>query len=80
MKGQEAKTTKAYSGEIHSDTLISYDTITTYPDEFQAHLERISDFLVEEKIWEATKDGVKFFDVSGEFQKKKAQLPINNHL
>ena len=46
------------------DTVISYQMIK-YPREYQGHLERIADFLLESNVWEEIAEGVKFMDVSG---------------
>lgn len=67
----EAKISKAYKYSEHRDTVISFDAIKKFPFEYQAHLERIADYLVEEEIWEATTQGIKMFDISGKFKKKK---------
>lgn len=45
-----------------SDTIISFKILKRHPEAYQAHLERISDFLMM-KLWEETEEGVKFFDL-----------------
>ena len=73
MEGQKGSVmlrpiNKADNREEYNDTLITFDMMRCFPDEYQAHLERITDFLIEKNIWEATQEGVKLFDVSGIFR------------
>ena len=47
------------------DTLFTFDEIKFYPLFFQSHLERISDYLLEGRVfWEETLLGVRFLDIS----------------
>ena len=50
------------------DTIIAHSLIEKYPGEYQGHLERIADFLLEPNIWE---EGVKFMVVTGTWTKTK---------
>ena len=53
------------------DTVISYQMIKKYPREYQGHLERIADFLLESNVWEEIAEGVMFMDVSGTWRKTR---------
>ena len=49
--------------EIENDSLFTHDYIKKNSDDWQSHLERIADFLVEENPWwQQTDFGIQFFD------------------
>ena len=54
------------------DTFVSFKTIMRSPAAWQAHLERIADFLQVKGIWREEKHGIRFNDL------KKLDLPLSH--
>ena len=46
-----------------------FDFIKRHPREYQAHLERISDFLLVSNSWKETDNGIEFLDIEGDWTK-----------
>lgn len=69
----ESKISKQYANANFQfeDTTIPHAMIQKYPLEYQAHLERIADFLTDTDVWEETNEGVRFYDVSDKWKKTR---------
>ena len=51
--------------QTKQDTIFPHDHIRLHRSYFQSHLERIADYLLEEKVfWKETPEGITFFDVT----------------
>ena len=59
-----SKLGKQVERKIQKDSFFSYADIEKYSADWQAHLERISDFLIfgKDEYWEMTEFGIRFFD------------------
>ena len=69
--------TNLYAEERNS--LFTYKFIQENSSDWQAHLERISDFLIfENKWWKKTDFGIEFFDYSGEPEDKNLHPKIHH--
>ena len=56
------------------DSFIPFYLIRRYPREWQAHLERIADYLLHTDVWVKEDNGIKFLDVSGIWKKRRSHF------
>ena len=57
------------------NTVITFDVLETHDFQYQAMLEKVADFLIEEKVyWDETNEGIVFFDVHPSGKKSKKTL------
>ena len=61
------------------DSLIPFKLIENYPYEYQSHLERISDYLLDLiKWWEETDHGVMFYDIENNQKIEASKLKMHH--
>ena len=68
----EKSISKLYESEHYKkiETVFPFDLIEKQPKEYQAHLERIADYLNIEGVWRETEIGVQFHDLSETWTKQ----------
>jgi len=62
----ESKITRHAQGIVPKNTFIPFKIMKDQPWAYQAHLERIADFLLKDGVWQETASGVEFLDVTGD--------------
>ncbi|XP_057315536.1 uncharacterized protein LOC130656649 [Hydractinia symbiolongicarpus] len=81
LSGIESKISKHSNGILSRkrNTIIPYHVIEKHPWTYQAHLERIADYLVTPQFWKEADSGIEFFDTNEALNTTKKTHHFRQH-